>query len=771
MTSEAVHQQEFRIRDLSTRSVVLFPTRAHIVRDIKEIALQPGQNQIIIDGLGPTVDEHSIKVDGTGAATITDLAVELLPNRDIYEEIYPSDSDDESDLETDTTDTEDDAVKSVDETIKSLKEGLTDEKEKVSSAASRLALLENYSSSVKSSRPSDLDKVLSSYCEEREKVYIQHKSSTEACQKIQLQITKQEKEKRKISKAVLKAGEKARKERLKEVQKKIRRRQEAHKEKERIKAERTTFWPKKVYRVIITVEPSNITPGSSRRGSVSTETSITVKESSDQKPTESSAEISISLSYITYSASWSPRYDLTLNTIKSAGVLDYGAVLVNTTSETWTDAKVVLSTSQTTDQGFTEQMPKLHPWHVCLSKSHTKNSDTALYSRDEIAHAQHQYHQIASNVTKPRDELFGIDRGSHKTIQQASLFGNALYSTGNTKQQPRENTRSGGLFGSNRTQMLSRVSNPAMAPGRDEEDEECEEDEAAFEDRALGLFDEGLSNTMVNPNPALLFEEGSWEETGMTITYDVPGLRTLTPSNSTSKHKIAKVDFKNVVFSHIVIGKLRQVAYLNARIHNNSKITFLRGPLGLTLDGSFLGQTRLPRCSAGETFLLPLGIDPAITISYPKPTVRRSQSGIFNKEDSNIFNRSVSIINTKPNTAVDLTVLDQIPVSEDERLRIDVTYPRGLKVGGEKVPTGTGMSSGNYLRPAQKNAASAARESTYGSATADKGKAATKWGSANASIKKGGEVTWTVKLLPAQSVKLILEYEASFPGGESVVQT
>jgi hypothetical protein len=48
------HKQEFRIRELTTRSVLLFPTRAQIIRDIKNIALQPGANQIIIDGLAPT---------------------------------------------------------------------------------------------------------------------------------------------------------------------------------------------------------------------------------------------------------------------------------------------------------------------------------------------------------------------------------------------------------------------------------------------------------------------------------------------------------------------------------------------------------------------------------------------------------------------------------------------------------------------------------------------------------------------------------------------
>ncbi len=98
---DVVYKQEYRVRDLPTRSVTLFPARAQVVREIKDVPLKPGANQITIVGLTPTVDEHSIKVEGTGAAIISDIAVELLPNRDIFQEIgrrqVDSDSDESDD--------------------------------------------------------------------------------------------------------------------------------------------------------------------------------------------------------------------------------------------------------------------------------------------------------------------------------------------------------------------------------------------------------------------------------------------------------------------------------------------------------------------------------------------------------------------------------------------------------------------------------------------------------------------------------------------------
>jgi len=41
---DTTHKQEYRIRDLPTKSVTLFPTRAQIVREIKDVALKVRHN-------------------------------------------------------------------------------------------------------------------------------------------------------------------------------------------------------------------------------------------------------------------------------------------------------------------------------------------------------------------------------------------------------------------------------------------------------------------------------------------------------------------------------------------------------------------------------------------------------------------------------------------------------------------------------------------------------------------------------------------------------
>jgi uncharacterized protein (TIGR02231 family) len=255
----------------------------------------------------------------------------------------------------------------------------------------------------------------------------------------------------------------------------------------------------------------------------------------------------------------------------------------------------------------------------------------------------------------------------------------------------------------------------------------------------------GHASAAVGEQPELEFQESSNEETGFTSTYELPGIKTLAPSSTNSKQRVARITFASVTFGHTVVAKYKPVAYLKAKLRNGSKLTLLPGPTGLTLDGSFMGRTTLSRCSPGNTFTLSLGVDPAVRVAYPKPEVKRSQSGLFSKEDSSAYTRMITLSNTRSGDKVKpvhITVSDQVPVSEDEKLRVDIMQPRGLVDGGAGVSTG---------------------------APGRDGKEHADWGRATAKLKKGGEILWDVKLNAGRSVKLGLEYECSFPTGEHAV--
>lgn len=138
---------------------------------------------------------------------------------------------------------------------------------------------------------------------------------------------------------------------------------------------------------------------------------------------------------------------------------------------------------------------------------------------------------------------------------------------------------------------------------------------------------------------------------------------------------------------------------------------------------------------------------------------RRSDSGVFQKEGCAIYTRTCTLTNTKNHATIDATVVDQVPVSEDDKLKIDILTPKGLgKEGSPAVKTGEG----------QINEGTGKKGSTYPEESST-GSSGGKWGKATAKIKKEGEIEWEVKLNPGQGVTLTLEYSASFPSGTGIV--
>ncbi|GAB1318662.1 Mucoidy inhibitor A [Madurella fahalii] len=827
-------KQVFHVRDLPTGSVTLFPTRAQITRDLKNVSLKPGANEITVIGVTPTADEHSIKVEGTGSAIITDITVELLPNRDIFQEIYP-DSDSESDK--DESDDEDDDEEKVNDALEEIREKLvvlSDEqkraKERIASAESRLRFLDGYGKSLEKKPSVEIEPCMETYRTEREKVFKDHMEGTARDRELTKEITKLRREELRLWKLDGKAAKKAAKAKAKvkkakaKLQEKQRRRdQERQKEKTRIRKEREQFWPRFCYSVRITLDATNFTPGSSRRTSVASLTDVKVISEKENSPADETASLAcdLSLSYVTSSAFWSPSYDLALSTTTNTATLCFDARLTNMTSETWSNSRVILSTSQANFSGLQDDIPSLVPWRLKLAgRGGPWDGFDIAHSREERAEKE-VYHaaQNALVQQKPRANLFGVSDSFSSTniskaptqpkmaaVADSTVFGKTnaggiapqAQQVGFGAQQP-QGYASGGLFGGNvgNANVVPAASvfgsKPTTAPpggpfggglfgGGAPPDEIAEGISYARKGKGFNLSsvvsveksakpvqgrssgppqgsadyygpgaadeadeaDDADGQTMLEPTPEVAFQDSSFEETGLTATYDLPNLKTLKPSSTASKQRIARISFSNVVFSRTVVAKYKPAAYLKARLRNMSKLTLLRGPTGLTLDGTFMGRSTLPRCSAGDSFNMPLGVDPAIRVAYPKPDVTRSTTGVFSKGDNSVYTRTITLVNTRATAGkpVSITVLDQVPVSEDEKLKVDVLHPAGL-AGGKAVATGVAGKDGKDEK---------------------------EWGRATAMLKKAGEVSWDVMLNAGKSVKLTLQYEVAFPTGERVAQ-
>ncbi|KAL5869599.1 hypothetical protein ACKVWC_010345 [Pyricularia oryzae] len=723
-----VHSCKYHVRDLATRSVTLFPTQAQVIRDVKNVQLKPGTNQITIVGLSPTVDEDTIKVEGTGSAIITDISIKLLPNRDIYEDIFP---DDDDDSDKDDTDSEDekpaasarykDAEAKLQTLQKQQETVLADEqivRDLQDSAAIRLQFLDSWGKSLNCHHCPDIDQALQTYKQERANVALESRDASARRREIQalhehlrLEQSRLQDIMNKERAKTFKEYSRQRKARDQKKLKQIQLNHEKEVEKERQRAERMLFWPKNCYAVLVTLEVVGVTLASSRRGSLAGDTVPVAhsKTSGELEGAMQETNCSLLLSYLTSWAYWTPSYDLAFSTASNSGTLFFDAQVTNQTSETWENCKVVLSTSRIAVSGVGSDIPELKPWSIRLAPK-TKKWDDALESREEIKFRQTIGQKPIAHAKSDRNKLFGEKRVS-------TAYEGVCEETNNEEEDKEE---------------------------EEEEKYECYNGAMSY-DAARELEEEP------RPPPTLEFQQASFDEAGLTATYELPGQKTLAPAPTASKSRIATLAFANIVFSHTVVAKYKPVAFLQAKVLNTSKLTLLKGPVGLSLDGSFIGRVSLPRCEPGHSFIVGLGVDPAVTAVYAKPEVKRGASGLLARENISVYRRRVNLFNTRatgsgPNP-VTISVLDQIPVSQDERLRVDVTLPRGLVPGGKGVPAG---------------------EIVVRDGLSEKGDRT--WGRAVAVLRQKGEIVWDVTLNPGKGVELLLEYEVACPSGEHVEQ-
>ncbi|KAK8128926.1 hypothetical protein PG984_010034 [Apiospora sp. TS-2023a] len=834
---DVTHKQEYRIRELETRSVTLFPGRAQVFRQIKDVPLKAGENQITIVGLTPTVDQDSIKVEGTGSAIITDMAVELLPNREIFEDVYPEYDDNSSDSDADNSSSDPESADKeeranavmgdIRERIRLAEDDEKRAREIIDSAKRRLEILDGHgnlmtTASAQKTAASDIkiDEGLATYRAEREKIFADIQDGNVQQREIQDQLRRLRKEESRVARQYQRETAKADKlkrkqsrEKRKEKQRAARKQQEVQREQARIRRERESFWPKKVYSIRISLDANAfITPSSSRRNSIASSSdgvevvSPKVQEKNSSDVTGSTCDLSIS--YVTTDAYWSPAYDMALSTTANTGHVCFDAQLTNRTSETWSNCKITLSTPQADFSGLNDTIPTLVPWRVRLTGrvGHGFSNNDIMFSRDEQSHraAWADKQTGRSNAQQPRSELFGVAKAKEIRVmaypfkaeqameeeERVEIYPDMMYSPYDGAAEPARRQLGSPLFPQSPSFSASSPPPPPPPPPAARANVElsrgvqsARKSKSLFPRASLSMprmmSSMGGSNSSGGPPPPgvmaaaaapgsssysyradeqqtltpeppseLAFQESTFEETGFTTTYDLPGLKTLAPASTASKQRVARVSFAQVAFSHTVVAKYKPVAYLQAKVRNGSQLTLLPGPAGLTLDGSFLGRTDMPRCSPGDSFTLGLGVDPAIQVAYPKPDVRRSQSGVFNKEDSAVYTRTITLFWCFPAAAKQplparITVLDQVPVSEDERLRVEVLQPRGLSLaGGPGVPAGA-----------------AGRE----------GKEEKDWGRAVATLKKDGEVAWDVTLNAGRMVKLGLEYQCAFPTGDHAV--
>jgi uncharacterized protein (TIGR02231 family) len=178
------------------------------------------------------------------------------------------------------------------------------------------------------------------------------------------------------------------------------------------------------------------------------------------------------------------------------------------------------------------------------------------------------------------------------------------------------------------------------------------------------------------------------------------------------KTMIATGEFKGKL-DYVTTPKLVGSAFLKARLVNEGDAPILGGPVNLFLEDDFIGQSYVNYIAPTAEFDFYLGVDDGIKVTRKQTVDRTETSGIFSKQDVSIRKFEIEVANYKK-TPQTVTVYDQIPVSQNEQIKV------------------TGVKYSDNPKTVEK---------------------------------ESGKVTWELALKPGEKRKITLEFAVERPAG------
>lgn len=178
------------------------------------------------------------------------------------------------------------------------------------------------------------------------------------------------------------------------------------------------------------------------------------------------------------------------------------------------------------------------------------------------------------------------------------------------------------------------------------------------------------------------------------VLFEVPGKNSVDATGNRKKVQITKFEVEPSLKIRSV-PKLDPTAYLYAVFSlKESETPLLAGLVSLFRDGVFVGNGRFPELNPGVEHELGFGADKMIEITRVEVNRSKGESGIItsSKTDERYF--KISIHNRHDNP-YDLTVLDQVPFSENEDIQVQ-RLSKTTRPSRENVEDGRGILAWDF---------------------------------------------------------------------------
>ena len=355
-----------------------------------------------------------------------------------------------------------------------------------------------------------------------------------------------------------------------------------------------------------------------------------------------------SLSYVVPGVSWTPSYDVRIDSQKDEAMLTYQALVTQTTGEDWNNVQLFLSTAEPALQS---QLRRLEAWRVGTASGET-GAISCIVTDSQGTPLPGTTVTVTGGAF--RKSLTCDDRGR-------VLFANLKPGTYNLRAE---------LTGFNTVLRDGIEVRPGRSAGLD-----LALDMAALEEQvtvtAKVSYDE-LAPAAEAPEPeeAAAVETASAADRTVATVFEIKQRQSIPSSREKKKVTIA-VETLPVNKEFLTIPKLAETVSLNARITNAADLLLLPGRASVFYDNDYISTADVPLVAANDRFSLVVGEVPGVKVRWRQVSKTRTETGVVGKKVQLTYEIAITLENLLrvPRTVL---VKDQVPVTTSKDVTIDI---------------------------------------------------------------------------------------------------
>ncbi len=386
---------------------------------------------------------------------------------------------------------------------------------------------------------------------------------------------------------------------------------------------------------------------------------------------ESRTKPKFELSYFVGNAGWFPSYDIRAKNINEPLELVYKANLRQDTKVAWNNVKLKFSSSNPKTSGVA---PELKTYFLDY------NSHPPVYNKTINA--------VIGRVVSADDGLAipGVSVVVHGSTIGAVTDINGRYSI----TLPANSNQLTYSYVGMRSQTLS-VNSSVMNVTLETESIGMDEvvvtaygaskrNMRALQGRVAGVSvkKKERAKSRSNSSLAIPFET---KEKQTNVEFEIK-----TPYSVKSNNKNYSVDMAvyelPASYQYFCIPKISQDAFLMANVNNWGKYQLLEGEANIFFEGTYVGKTLLDIQNASDTLQISMGSDKNVSVKREKLKNFTTRQFIGSKKEE--ARAWKTLIKNNKNQAIDMIVLDQVPVSQREEIEVEIQQMSGAKLNKEQ---------------------------------------------------------------------------------------